>query len=154
MAVIVTRKGEGQCSPLSYSGSMIHLQANNSAQVAYFTPFQARKFMAAFTIYLLVIENDATKDVTKCIMNVTIDNERYTKAALPTDNDDPLNGEVLLDESGLYTYTIYGQTSETNLDPSDTSVVGVCEMGMLRVTAEDAWNVPDISIPDNVIYYE
>ena len=87
-------------------------------------------------------------------MNVTIDNERYTKAALPTDNDDPLNGEVLLDESGLYTYTIYGQTSETNLDPSDTSVVGVCETGMLRVTAEDAWNVPDISIPDNVIYYE
>lgn len=110
--------------------------------------------MPTFTRYLLVLTNDATKDTTSCILNVEVDNERYTRAALPTDNPDPVNGEVLLKESGLYTYAIYGQTSETNLDPTDASVVGVCETGVLRVTAEAAWNIPDVNIPDNVIYYE
>ncbi len=133
---------------------MVHLQANTSPQTAYFTPFSARKFMPTFTRYLLVLTNDATKDTTSCILNVEVDNERYTRAALPTDNPDPVNGEVLLKESGLYTYAIYGQTSETNLDPTDASVVGVCETGVLRVTAEAAWNIPDVNIPDNVIYYE
>ena len=82
------------------------------------------------------------------------DNARYTQAALPTDNNDPINGELLLTESGLYSYTIYGQNSATNLDPEDRFVVGICENGMLRVTAEDAWDIPSVTIPDNVIYYE
>ena len=57
-------------------------------------------------------------------------------------------------DSGMYTYKIYGQNSSINLDPSDSSVVGVCERGMARVTAEAHWTTPSISIPDNVIYYQ
>jgi beta-glucanase (GH16 family) len=98
--------------------------------------------------------NQATKEQFACIFNVEYDNERYTQAALPTNNDDPVNGEILLTESGLYTYTIYGQNSDSNLDPTDASVVGVCEIGPCKVSDEPAWTIPNVSIPDNVIYYE
>jgi hypothetical protein len=133
---------------------MIHLLPNTSPQTAYFSPFQARKYLASFSVYLIVFENVATEETFPCILNVNYDNERYTSASLPTDNDDPVNGEVLITESGLYTYTIYGQTSGSNLDPTDASVVGICETGSLRVTGESAWTTPTLTIPDNVIYYE
>lgn len=133
---------------------MVHLAANTSPQTAYFSPFQSRKFLKAFTDYLLVVTSSATSKTYACILNVEADNARYTQAALPTDNDDPVNGELLLTDSGLYSYTIYGQNSSTNLDPTDGRVVGICENGMLRVTAEDAWDIPSVTIPDNVIYYE
>jgi hypothetical protein len=61
---------------------------------------------------------------------------------------------VLITESGLYTYKIWGQNSPTNLDPADASVVGICEVGPCRVSDEPAWTIPAVSIPDNVIYYE
>lgn len=118
------------------------------------TPFQARKFLPSFRDYLMILVNDATKETYKCILNVEVDNERYTKAIIRTDVNDPTAGNMLIEESGLYTYEIYGQNSTSNLDKSNAGVVGLCETGMLRITAEDAWNVPDISIPDNVIYYE
>lgn len=61
---------------------------------------------------------------------------------------------MLLPDSGLYTYTIYGQNSTTNTDPTDLSVVGSCTTGTIRLTASAAWDTPAITIPDNVIYYE
>jgi hypothetical protein len=133
---------------------MVHLAANTSPQTAYFSPFQARKFLADFSDYLVVITSSATSKTYACILNVVADNARYTSASLPTDSDDPTNGSLLLTDSGLYSYTIYGQNSSTNLDPKDAVVVGICESGMLRVTAEDAWDIPSVTIPNNVIYYE
>lgn len=133
---------------------MIHLVPNSNSNIVYATPFESRKFLAAFTDYLLVLTNEATKEQFACIFNVQFDNERYTQADLPTNNDDPVNGELLITESGLYTYTIYGQNSDTNLDPADAVVVGVCEVGSCKVSDEPAWTIPNVTIPDNVIYYE
>ena len=133
---------------------MIHLVPNSANNVVYTTPFESRKFLAAFTDYLLVLTNQATEEQFACIFNFQYDNERYTQADLPTNNDDPVNGEILLTESGLYTYTIYGQTSGSNLDPTDASVVGVCEVGSCKVSDEAAWTIPTVTIPENVIYYE
>jgi len=129
---------------------MIHLVPNNNANIVYVTPFESRKFLAAFTDYLLVFTNQATEEQ----FNFQYDNERYTQADLPTNNDDPGNGELLITESGLYTYTIYGQNSDSNLDPTDAVVVGVCEVGSCKVSDEAAWTIPNVTIPDNVIYYE
>ncbi len=133
---------------------MIHLIPNSNSNIIYVTPFESRKFLAAFTQYLMVLKNQATDEEFALILNFSVDNERYTKADLPTSTNDPVNGEILLTESGLYTYTIYGQTSNENLDPTDASVVGVCEIGSCKVSDEAAWTIPTVTIPDNVIYYE
>ena len=133
---------------------MIHLVPNSNSNIVYVTPFESRKFLAAFTHYLMVLKNQATDEEFALILNFSVDNERYTKADLPTSTDDPINGEILLTESGLYTYTIYGQNDNENLDPTDASVVGVCEIGACKVSDEAAWTIPTVTIPDNVIYYE
>lgn len=133
---------------------MIHLLPNTSSQVAYFSPFSGRKFLPTFAQYLLVVVNQATEETTACILDVVIDNARYTKVDIGTAAEDAAGGTMLLPDSGLYTYTIYGQNSTTNTDPTDLSVVGSCTTGTIRLTASAAWDTPAITIPDNVIYYE
>ena len=133
---------------------MIHLVPNSASNRVYLTPFEARKFLGKFTHYLMVLKNNATEEDYALVLSFTIDNERYTQANLATNNDDAVNGSILLTESGLYTYTIYGQTNGTNLDPTDAVVVGVCEVGACKVSDEAAWTIPTVTIPDNVIYYE
>jgi hypothetical protein len=108
--------------------------------------------MAAFTHYLLELTNESTKETYYAVPTLDYDNERYTQFDLPTNADAVTS--VLITESGLYTYKMYGQNSATNLDPTDATVVGLCEIGPCRVAGESAWNIPDITIPDNVIYYE
>lgn len=121
----------------------------------YCTPFEARKFLASFTDYLVVLRNDASEETYAFIANVTYDNERYSQFRVSTNSDAPTSGNILLTESGLYTYTIYGQNSDTNLDPEDASVVGVCEVGACRVKATGTYfNFDNPTVPDNVIYYE
>lgn len=131
---------------------MIHLLPNSATNTVNVTPFEARKFLSAFTYYLLELTNQATQEKHYAVPVLTYDNERYTQFDLPT-NSDTLNA-VLITESGLYTYKIWGQNSATNLDPADASVVGICEVGPCRVSDEPAWTIPAVSIPDNVIYYE
>lgn len=110
--------------------------------------------MAAFDQYLLFLTNLATNETFACILNVEADNDRYTQALIGTNADEPTSGNMVISESGLYEYAIYGQNSTSNLNPNDATVVGQCEIGTLRITGESAWNTPVISIPDNVIYYE
>ena len=117
-------------------------------------PYQARKFLATFTTYLMSLKSEATDTEIFFIPTIEEDNERFTRIGLPTDNDDPTNGAIRLSKSGLYTYKIWGQNSTTNLDPEDASVVGICEVGACKVTDEVPWSIPSITIPDNVIYYE
>lgn len=133
---------------------MIHLAPNTAQQIAYLTPFEARKFLPAFTNYLMVITSQATDETVACVLSVLVDNERYTKIGIATNDTAPEDGEVLLTESGLYTYEVYGQNSVTNTDPTDASVVGLCEIGTMKLSDEAAWTIPSVTIPDNVIYYE
>ena len=141
-------------SPLFLSLRMIHLLPNTAQQFAYLTPFEARKFLPAFTNYLMTITNQATSETVACILNLSVDNERYTKVGIGTNEADPEGGSVFLPNSGLYTYKVFGQNSEDNTDPDDASVVGICEVGTLKLSDEAAWTIPNVSIPDNVIYYE
>ena len=131
---------------------MIHLAPNSASNTVNVTPFEARKFMASFTHYLLELTNQATEKKHYAVPVLTYDNERYTQFDLPTDAD--ATNSVLITESGLYTYKLWGQNSSTNLDPEDASVVGLCEVGPCKVSDEAAWTIPSVTIPDNVIYYE
>ena len=131
---------------------MIHLLPNSATNTVNVTPFEARKFLPEFRYYLLELTNQATQEKHYAVPVLTYDNERYTQFDLPTNSDTV--SAVLITESGLYTYKIWGQNSATNLDPADASVVGICEVGPCRVSDEPAWTIPAVSIPDNVIYYE
>lgn len=136
---------------------MIHLAPNAATNLIYVQPYQARKFLSTFTHYLVVFTELATAATHPVVLSTPlVDNERYTQARVPTDGTAGAveAGKVRILDSGMYTYKIYGQNSSSNLDPSDSSVVGVCERGMARVTAEAHWTTPSISIPDNVIYYQ
>ena len=87
-------------------------------------------------------------------MDVFADNSRYTQVDVSTNAEDGPNSSVLIKDSGLYTYTIYGQNSSSNLDPTDAVVVGVCETGTCQISDSPAWTTPTPTIPDNIIYYE
>ena len=133
---------------------MIRLQPLTDLQEFYVTPYSARKFLATFTEYLFEITSQATSEKFYFIGNALKDNARYSKFLIDTSSDDATNGDIIFKESGLYTFTIYGQTSSANLDPLDASVVGECEKGVLQIIGESAWTIPDIDIPNNVVYYE
>jgi hypothetical protein len=131
---------------------MIHLSPNSASNLVNVTPFESRKFLPSFTHYLLELTNQATQEKHYAVPVLSYDNERYTQFELDTNAD--TTNSVLITESGLFTYKIWGQNSATNLDPTDASVVGVCEIGPCKVSDEPAWTIPNVSIPDNVIYYE
>jgi hypothetical protein len=131
---------------------MIHLSPNSASNLVNVTPFESRKFLPSFTHYLLELTNQATQEKHYAVPVLSYDNERYTQFELDTNAD--TTNSVLITESGLFTYKIWGQNSATNLDPTDAAVVGVCEIGPCKVSDEPAWTIPNVSIPDNVIYYE
>lgn len=133
---------------------MIRLQPETASQTIYVSPFQARKYLATFTNYLIEFKSQATSATFIVVLNVVSDNARYTQATIGTHRDTPLSGDIKITDTGLYTYRILGQNSSTNLDPTDTSVVGECEVGVLQVVGAKAWTIPTISIPNNVVYYE
>lgn len=113
-----------------------------------------KKDFPAFTDYLVIFTNMASKDTLSMVGNVDADNARYTKLTVFTNEDNATAGKILLTESGQYTYVVYGQNSTTNLDPTNAAVQGLIERGTLTVTGETGYDIPSISIPDNVIYYQ
>ncbi len=134
---------------------MITLVPNSSnEQFIYLTLQEMKKDFDSFTHYLVIFTSMASKEAFTMIGNVDADNARYTKLTVFTNEDNATAGKVLLTESGQYTYTVYGQNSTTNLDPTDASVEGLIERGTLTVTGETGYDIPSISIPDNVIYYQ
>ena len=131
---------------------MIELRPNTAEQNIYLT-LEERLFLPAFTHYLMVFKNEMSNTEYCVILAVVTTNERYTKCLISTDEDDKVNGNVLITETGLFYYTVYAQNSSTNLDPTNT--VGVVEVGVCKVlTEEDYFEAQDLTIPDTIIYYE
>jgi hypothetical protein len=134
---------------------MITLTPNSSnEQFIYLTLQEAKKDFDAFTHYLVIFTSMASLDTFAMVGNVDADNARYTKLSVLTNQTLGASGRVLLTESGQYTYEVYGQNSSSNLSPTDASVEGLIERGTLTVTGETGYDIPSISIPDNVIYYQ
>lgn len=134
---------------------MITLTPNSSnEQFIYLTLQEAKKDFDAFTHYLVIFTSMASQDTFAMVGNVDADNARYTKLSVLTNQTLGASGRVLLTESGQYTYEVYGQNSSSNLSPTDASVEGLIERGTLTVTGETGYDIPSISIPDNVIYYQ
>ena len=131
---------------------MIELRPNTAEQNIYLT-LEERLFLPTFTHYLMVFKNEMSNTEYCVILAVVTTNERYTKCLISTDEDDKVNGNVLITETGLFYYTVYAQNSSTNLDPANT--VGVVEVGVCKVlTEEDYFEAQSLTIPDTIIYYE
>ena len=131
---------------------MIELRPNTAEQNIYLT-LEERLFLPTFTHYLMVFKNEMSNTEYCVILAVVTTNERYTKCLISTDEDDKVNGNVLITETGFFYYTVYAQNSSTNLDPANT--VGVVEVGVCKVlTEEDYFEAQSLTIPDTIIYYE
>ena len=120
----------------------------------YLSPFQARKYLLTFTQYLMEIKSMATSKTYTVILKVSTDNSRYTLATIGTHQDRAISGDIKIEDTGLYTFTIYGQNSSSNLDPKNGAVVGKCQQGIVQIIGAEAWTTPDITVPNNVVYYE
>ena len=142
---------------------MIHLTPNAAAQIFSVSPYQQRKYLpmpgysgqaSTFTNYVVVFKELATGEEFAVKPFVMTDNERETKMTIATSLDSPLDAAVIIKNSGLYTYTIWAMKNAETVNLTVATTLGPVETGPARFAAEAAWTTPDISIPDNVVYYE
>lgn len=114
---------------------MLYLLPNTADQDIYTTAKEGGLYLDAFTNYLFHLEEFGGHLNYYFIGTVDEENDRYTKFIVSTDSDDGANSSILIPStvSGKFKYTIYGQNSDSNLDPENAAVVGEVEQGTLKV---------------------
>jgi hypothetical protein len=124
---------------------MVYLNTNTANQYAWLSLDEGRAyFNVAFTHYLLVMTYEMTGEQLAQVVNVINENERVTKIRLTT---------VGLVDAGRYHYEVYGQNSSTNIEPTDASVVGLVEKGLMILQDGTIYfDVSSPTIPVDVIY--
>ncbi|NDG32616.1 hypothetical protein EB118_21405 [bacterium] len=127
---------------------MVYLNTNTAAQTLRLSLDEARQYYStAFTDYLLLIYHEENSNVGNSIAQVppiVVENQRYTELTVTT---------IGLTLPGRYRYDVYGQNSNSNTDPNDASVVGLCERGYLYLNDSGVYfEVPTITIQDDIIY--
>jgi len=124
---------------------MVYLNTNTANQYAWLSLDEGREyFNVAFTHYLLVMTYEMTGEKLAQVVVVINENERVTKIRLTT---------VGLLDAGRYHYEVYGQNSSTNTDPTDASVVGKVEEGLMILSnGTNYFDVSTPTIPVDVIY--
>jgi hypothetical protein len=124
---------------------MVYLNTNTANQYAWLSLDEGRAyFNVAFTHYLLVMTYEMTGEKLAQVVEVINENERVTKIRLTT---------VGLTDAGRYHYEVYGQNSSSNINPTNASVVGLVEKGLMIL--QDGTIYFDVStptIPVDVIY--
>lgn len=132
---------------------MIAILPNTTSQNIYLTLKEKQKDVGSWTNYLVEIQGEMSREKRYFIANVVEDNARYTKITMNTNANDTLNGDLLITETGQYWYKVYAQDSDTNLDP--VNAIAEIERGVLHVqTEQEYYNLPTITLPDNIIYYD
>ena len=124
---------------------MVYLNTNTANQYAWLSLDEGRAyFNVAFTNYLLIMTYEMTGEQLGQVVEVINENERVTKIRLTT---------VGLVDAGKYKYDVYGQNSNSNLDPTNASVVGLVERGsMILQDGTIYFDVSSPTIPVDVIY--
>ena len=127
---------------------MLYLQTNTPGQLIRLSLNESRQYFAtAFTDYLMILtheENSTAGNDLAQVATIENENQRITLLSITT---------VPIELSGRYRYEIYGQNSAVNLNPLDASVVGLCRIGWMDLkNSEQFYDVPDITINDDIIY--
>lgn len=127
---------------------MIYLQTNIANQLIRLSLDEARQYFATtFTHYLFILqhEENSTAGVDlKQVATIIGENQRITILNVTT---------ASLTLAGRYRYMVYGQNSAINLNPTDASVVGLCQIGLSNLSdGSIAFDVQSIPILNDVIY--
>jgi hypothetical protein len=86
--------------------------------------------------YLFALTNEMTQSTAYVISIKVSTNDRYDKLQIIENNtEDKPNGTVKLFPEGFFKYIVYEQTSSSNLDPTDSSVVGELDRGVAYVSS-------------------
>ena len=133
---------------------MNYLQTNTASQTLLLNlKSGSLLFATTYTDYLVVIQNETTLENFYVIPSTISENDRITSLAISTNNDDPVNGSILVVDGGRYNFVVYGQNSDTNLDPTDGDVVGEVNRGFIQFeTVVNYYNQPNIVIPNDIQY--
>lgn len=110
-------------------------------------------FATTYTNYLVVIQNEITLENFYVIPSTISENDRITTLAISTNADDPTNSSILVVNGGRYNFIVYGQNSDTNLDPTSADVVGEIKRGFIQFeTLVNYYDQPNIIIPSDIEY--
>jgi hypothetical protein len=132
---------------------MNYLQTNTASQTLLLSLEEGVLLLPSFTDYLLIIQNEITLEIFAVIPTLISTNERITNLSISTNADDAVNGSILITEGGRYNYIIYGQNSNSNLDPSDADVVGELKRGFIQFTTlTQYFDQPTLTIPNDIEY--
>jgi hypothetical protein len=124
---------------------MIYLLTDTANQTTYLTLNEGRSYYATtFTDYLLVLTYEMTGETLGQVVAVIDENERITTIELTTET---------LVNAGRYRYEVYGQNSNSNTNPTDASVVGLVEKGIIELTKSvNYYDISNPTIPVDYIY--
>ena len=133
---------------------MNYLQTNTAFQTLLLSLKEGSLlFATTYTNYLVVIQNEITLENFYVIPSTISENDRITTLAISTNADDPTNGSVLVVNGGRYNFIVYGQNSDTNLDPTSADVVGEIKRGFIQFeTLVNYYDQPNIVIPSDIEY--
>lgn len=132
---------------------MNYLQTNTASQTLLLSLEEGVLLLPSFTDYLLVIQNEITLEIFAVIPTLISTNERITTLSISTNADDAVNGSILITDGGRYNYIIYGQNSDSNLDPTDPDVVGEIKRGYIEFTTlTQYFDQPTLTIPNDIEY--
>ena len=132
---------------------MNYLQTNTASQTLLLSLEEGVLLLPPFTDYLLIIQNEITLQIFAVIPIVIDSNERVTTLSINTNADEPEEGDILITEGGRYNYIIYGQNSNSNLDPTDADVVGEIKRGFIQFTTlTQYFDQPSLTIPNDIEY--
>ena len=90
--------------------------------------------------YLFALTNEMTQSTAYVISIKVSTNDRYDKLQIIENNTEVYNefngfDTVKLFPEGFFKYIVYEQTSSSNLDPTDSSVVGELDRGVAYVSS-------------------
>ena len=134
---------------------MIYLLKNTAAQLLYLTLKEGELLLAnTYTHYLLELTNEQTLEKLYAIPTQIAQNDRYTTIQIGTNANTPLAASLLINYPARFSYIVYGQNSNTNLDPADAVVEGVIERGYLIVEdiTTPRFTEPNLTIDSDIAY--
>jgi hypothetical protein len=100
-----------------------------------------------------VLQNELTSELLYVIPTIIDENERITTLGISTNDDDPTNASILVTHGGRWNFIVYGQNSDSNLDPTDAVVVGEIERGFVQFSSLiDYFDQPTLTIPSDIEY--
>ena len=102
----------------------------------------------------MVLQNELTSELLYVIPTIIDENDRITTLGISTNADNPTNASILVTHGGRWNFIVYGQNSNSNLDPTSVDVVGEIERGFVQFSSLiNYYDHQTLTIPSVIEYY-